>query len=248
MSENKNDTYIEIINMRKKIWFIIIFSIIIIGSGNAFASEPILISISSYLHKVIFDGKWTSEPEWKASSLDTFQYDDGSKIQLRTAHQDEYIYVFLDVVSDTIIDKGADNALICFDGKNDKSKIPGIDDYCFSTSLSRKISFAYQGNGIIGLNGYFQKIPNPDGYVAIGSVSDENDRYSKIPHVGYEFRIPIDVLGRSDNYGFYMSVYEANSKMIYSWPTEVHQSRIFTIPSPSVWGDIISPDKSMANS
>ncbi len=235
-------------NMRNEIWIIVVFSIIIFGAGNVFASEPVLISISSHLHKVIFDGKWTSEPEWKASSLDTVQYDDGSKIQLRTAHQEEYIYVFLDVVSDTVIDKGADNALICFDGKNDKSKIPGIDDYCFSTSLSRKISFAYQGNGIIGLNGHFQKIPNPDGYVAIGSVSDENDRYSKIPHTSYEFRIPIDVLGRSDNYGFYMSMYEANSKMIYSWPTEVQQSRIFTIPSPSVWGDIISPDKSMANS
>jgi len=248
MSENNNDAFTEKICMRKGIWFIIIFSIIIIGSGNVFASEPVLISISSQLHKVIFDGKWTSEKEWKASSLDTVQYDDGSKIQLRTAHQDEYIYVFLDVVSDIVIDKGADNALICFDGKNNKSKIPGIDDYCFSTSLSRKISFAYQGNGIIGLNGNFQKIPNPDGYIAIGSVSDENDRYSKIPHPSYEFRIPIDVLGRSDNYGFYVSVYEANSKMIYSWPTEVQQSRIFTIPSPSVWGDIISPDKSMANS
>jgi len=248
MSENKNCTYAEKICMRKGIWLIIIFSIIIMSSGSAFASEPVLISISSHLHKVIFDGKWTFETEWKASSLDTIRYDDGSKIQLRTAHQDGYIYVFLDLVSDTIIDKGADNALICFDGKNDKTKIPGIDDYCFSTSLDRKIFFAYQGNGIIGLNGNFQKIPNPDGYVAIGSVSDENDRYSKIPHPSYEFRIPIDVLGRSDNYGFYISVYEANSNMIYSWPTEVHQSRIFTIPSPSVWGDIISPDKSMARS
>lgn len=222
-----------------------IFSIIIFGSANAFASEPIMITISSHLHEVVFDGKWTTEPEWKASSLDTVYYDDGSKIQLRTAHQDGYIYVFLDAVSDTVLDKGADNALICFDGKNDKSKIPGIDDYCFSTSLSRKSSFAYQGNGIIGLNGYFQKIPNPDGYIAIGNVSDENDRYNKIPHSSYEFRIPIEVLGRSDSYGFYWSVYEANSNVIYSWPTEVYQSRIFTIPSPSEWGDVISPDKSM---
>ncbi len=235
-------------NMRNEIWIIVSFSIIIFGSGNACASEPKLITSSSHRPIVIFDGKWTSGPEWKASSLDTIHYDDGSKIQLRTAYQDEYIYVFLDVVSDTVIDKGADNALICFDGKNDKSKIPGIDDYCFSTSLTRKISFAYQGNGIIGLNGHFQKIPNPDGYIAIGSVSDENDRYSKIPHTSYEFRIPIDVLGRSDNYGFYISVFEANSNMIYSWPTEVQQSRIFTIPSPSVWGDIVSPDKSMETS
>ena len=234
--------------MRNKTSIIIIFSIIIFSTGNAFASEPILITISSHLHKVIFDGKWTSELEWKASSLDTLSYDDNSEIQLRTAFQDGYIYVFLDVIPDTIIDKGADNALICFDGKNDKTRIPSFDDYCFSTSLSRKISFAYQGGGILGLNGHFQKIPNPENYIAIGNVSDENDRYSKIPHVSYEFRIPIDILERSDNYGFYIAVFEANSNVIYSWPTEVHQSRIFTIPSPSVWGDIISPDKSMAKS
>ncbi len=234
--------------MRNKTSIIIIFSIIIFSTGNAFASEPILITISSHLHKVIFDGKWTSEPEWKASSQDTLHYDDNSEIQLRTAFQDGYIYVFLDVISDTIIDKGADNALICFDGKNDKTRIPSFDDYCFSTSLSRKISFTYQGGGILGLNGHFQKIPNPENYIAIGNVSDENDRYSKIPHVSYEFRIPIDILERSDNYGFYIAVFEANSNVIYSWPTEVHQSRIFTIPSPSVWGDIISPDKSMTKS
>jgi len=234
--------------MRNKTSIIIIFSIIIFSTGNAFASEPILITISSHLNKVIFDGKWTSELEWKASSLDTLSYDDNSEIQLRTAFQDGYIYVFLDVISDTIIDKGADNALICFDGKNDKTRIPSFDDYCFSTSLSRKISFDYQGGGILGLNGHFQKIPNPENYIAIGNVSDENDRYSKIPHVSYEFRIPIDILERSDNYGFYIAVFEANSNVIYSWPTEVHQSRIFTIPSPSVWGDIISPDKSMAKS
>ena len=245
MKQNKKNTsYPKIIYMRKTLVILISF-IIIFSTGNAFASEPILITISSHLHKVIFDGKWTSEPEWKASSQDTLYYDDNSVIQLRTAFQDGYIYVFLDVISDTIIDKGADNALICFDGKNDKTRIPSFDDYCFSTSLSRKISFAYQGGGILGLNGHFQKIPNPEDYIAIGNVSDENDRYSKIPHVSYEFRIPIDVLGRSDNYGFYISVFEANSNVIYSWPTEVQQNRIFTIPSPSVWGEIISPDKSM---
>ncbi len=213
--------------------------------GNIYASEPILITISSDLDKIIFDGKWTHTTEWKPTSENTLRYDDGTQIHLRTAHQDGFVYVFLDLATDMVIDKGADNALICFDGKNDKTDIPGIDDYCFSTSLSRKISFTYQGDGIIGLNGHFQKISNPVGYVAIGNVSDKHDRYNIIPHVSYEFRIPIDVLGRSHNYGFYMAVFEANSGIIYSWPTEVQQNRIFTIPSPSEWGEITSPDKSM---
>jgi len=232
-------------SIRTKKFIITLLLTISLFSVNAYAIEPILITISSDLDEIVFDGKWTHSNEWKRSSADTLKFDDGTKIHMRTAHQDEFVYVFLDLVSDTIIDKGADNALICFDGKNDKTNIPDIDDYCFSTSLSRKISFAYQGGGLIGLNGNFQKISNPEGYVAIGSVSDNHDHYNKIPHVSYEFRIPIDVLGRSDNYGFYVSVYEANSGIIYSWPTEVQQNRIFTIPSPSVWGEIISPDKSM---
>ena len=230
----------------KQIFIIFAVFTIVLGAANAFASEPIMISISSNLDKVIFDGRWTFVEEWKSSSQDVIRYDDGTEIQLRSAFQGEYIYIFLDVVSDTIIDKGADNALICFDGNNDKTQIPGSDDYCFFTSLDRKYSFSYNGGGLIGLNGFFKKIPNPDGFIGIGNISDENDRYSKIPHPSYEFRIPIDTLGRSDNYGFYMSVYEADSGIIYTWPNEVFQSRIFTVPSPSEWGDIVSPDKSMA--
>jgi len=226
-------------------FFIISLLTLTLFIGNVSASEPILITIASHLDEIIFDGKWTSTNEWKPTSENALRYDDGAQIHLRTAHQDEYVYVFLDVVTDTIIDKGADNALICFDGKNDKTNIPEMDDYCFSTSLSRKISFTYQGGGIIGLNGNFQKISNPEGYLAISNVSDKYDRYNRIPHASYEFRIPIDVLGRSDNYGFYMAVFEANSGIIYSWPTEVQQNRLFTIPSPSEWGEIISPDKSM---
>jgi len=188
--------------------------------GNVSASEPILITISDYLDEIIFDGKWTFTNEWKPTSENHLRYDDLTQIYLRSAHQDEYVYVFLDLATDTVIDKGGDNALICFDVKNDKTDKPGIDDYCFFTSLSRKVSFSYNGDGLIGLNGHFKKISNPDGFVAISGIS--NDRYNKISHVTYEFRIPIDVIGRSDNYGFYMAVYEANSGIIYSWPTEVH--------------------------
>ena len=96
--------------------------------GNASASEPILITISSYLDEIIFDGKWTNTNEWKPSSAHSLRYDDGTKIHLRTAHQVGFLYVFLDLATDMVIDKGADNALICFDGRNDQTDIPCIAD------------------------------------------------------------------------------------------------------------------------
>lgn len=214
-------------------------------SGNVYASDQILISISSDLNKVIFDGKWTHTNEWKRSSEDRLRYDDGTRIQLRTAHQGNFIYVFIDAISDVHIDKGADRALVCFDTKNDKTKVPNSDDYCFSVTLDRKNPFTYQGGGLLAVNNHFSKIANPDGFIGIGSVSDKNDRYNKIPHASYEFRIPLDVLGRSSNYGFYVSVFDAYTQNNYSWPYEINTSGVLTIPSPNQWGELVSPDKSL---
>ncbi len=212
---------------------------------DAFGEEPILISLSSDLDQVIFDGKWTHVAEWKKSSYNHLKFDDGTEIHLRTAHQENFLYIQINAASDMIINKGSDSAIVCFDTKNDKTKIPQTDDYCFSTSLGRNSYFTYQGGNVLAINGFFKKITNDKDFVAIGTVSDKVDRYNKTPHASYEFRIPLDVLGRSDNYGFYVSVFDADTQNHYSWPYNIEKKSILTIPSPSQWGDLISPDKSL---
>ncbi len=212
---------------------------------DAFGEEPILISLSSDLDQVIFDGKWTTTSEWKKSSYNHLKFDDGTEIHLRTAHQENFIYIQINAASDMIINKGSDSAIVCFDTKNDKTTIPQTDDYCFSTSLGRNSYFTYQGGNVLAINGFFKKIPNDKDFVAIGTVSDKVDRYNKTPHASYEFRIPLDVLGRSDNYGFYVSVFDADTQNHYSWPYNIEKKSILSIPSPSQWGDLISPDKSL---
>lgn len=212
--------------------------------SSAFAEEPILISISSNLDQVVFDGKWTDSTEWKQSSYNDLTYDDGTEIHLRTAHQGDFIYVQINVATDMFIDKITDNAIVCFDTKNDKTVIPQSDDYCFFTSLDGN-SFTYQGNNFPAINGYFIKIPNDKNFVAVGSSSDEHDRYNKTPHASYEFKIPLSLLGRSDNYGFFISVYDAHTKNYHSWPYKVENQGILSISSPSQWGDLVSPDKSI---
>jgi hypothetical protein len=233
------------INLNNKKIFLIIILIIAFSTGSAAATEPIMITISSDMHKIIFDGKWTFYTEWKRSSLNTLTYNDSALIQLRTAHQDNFIYVFVDAVSLTQFDKSRDMAVICFDKNNAKTTIPNDNDYCFLSTLDGKDPVTLQGGSSLALTNNFKKIPNPDGFIGIGNISDENDRYTPNPHSGYEFKIPTDVVGRSDIYGFYLGVYDSHSNKIYSWPQDITSDIPLKIPSPSKWGEIESPDKTL---
>lgn len=207
------------------------------------AAEPIMITSSNNMNQVIFDGKWTHTTEWKRSSLDTISYEDGTTIQLRTAHQDNFIYVFVDVVSDTHLDKKIDKATVCLDTSNDKTVTSNADDYCFVVALDEKDPSVLQGGSSSGSD-HFTKIANPVDLIGISSVSDENDRYSEIPHPNYEFRISTDLVGRSDIYGFYVGVYDGYSAKTYSWPQDIISDSL-QVPSPASWGELVSPDKSL---
>ena len=46
-------------------------------------------------------------------------------------------------------------------------------------------------------------------------------------------------------YGFYFTMYDAHSNKFYSYPQDVNIDKPFQIPSPSLWGDLISPDQSL---
>ena len=209
-------------------------------------SEPILITISPSMENVIFDGRWTNFSEWKQSSHNPYNFGDGEMvIHLRTAHFGDYIYVFVDPITDLTLDEKMDKATICLDGKNNKSEIHDSDDFCFSVSLGNNEGIVFQGNPIDESITSMQKIPNPDDFIAISTVSNENDRYSITPHPSYEFKIPIELLERSDNYGFYLSVYDASLDKFYSWPENSTRDNSSDIPPPSKWGDIVSPDKSL---
>jgi hypothetical protein len=209
-------------------------------TGSAY--EPIPITVSGSMDKIVFDGKWSFELEWKASSLNTYSYNE-TQVVLRSAHQGDFVYIFLDAITDSYLDK-LDYAVICFDTKNDKTAIPNSDDYCFMMRLGQDVS-SYNGNEMSSENNYFKKIPNPADFVGTSAISDENDRYTTIPHPSYEFRIPTDLIGRESVYGFYFLVYDEHLKKAYTYPENITLENSSTIPSPSVWGEIYSPDKSL---
>lgn len=227
----------------KNIFLILFVCLIVIYPTSVFAEEEIFITKSNEMDNVIFDGKWSFEREWKQSTVKEINTEKGI-IYLRIAHQDEFVFVFLDVLPDKQMERIADKSIICFDTKNNKSEIPDIDDYCFVAALGKQTGTTLQGGSTIPTNSYFKNIKNHQDMIAIGGISDEHDRYSKIPHASYEFKIPTELIGRSDNYGFYASVFDYNSGTVYSWPS-IDSEKLNTIPSPSKWGDVISPDKSL---
>ncbi len=229
--------------MKYLIFIILIFFTLPLINA-VYGIESILISISSSMDKVIFDGKWTNELEWKESSWDSISSNYGT-LHLRTAHQGDFIYILLDAVDDQTIDHISDRAIVCIDGKNDKTINANPDDYCFFVALNGKQGFVYQGGSSLSLNGNFKKISNIEGFIGVGSKSDQNDKYSKIPHTSYEFKIPVNLFDRSNIYGFYVLVFDANTNQYYSWPTDILPDGVFDIPSPSKWGELISPDKSI---
>jgi hypothetical protein len=200
-------------------------------------SEPIMITISGTMEDVVLDGKWTTQAEWKSSSWNELRSDD-SVVQLRTAHQGNFIYVFVDHVADTTTDTVSDKAVICLTNENEVG-----NDFCFVADLRSDDGYVYEIDPENGLQKHSDQVV--EGFVAVGGVSDSNDRYSDMPHTGYEFRISTDLVGRSDSYGFFVSVYDSAKKEFFVWPDVQQGDNELGVAPPDLWGQIISPDKSL---
>jgi len=225
----------------------ILFLLLILASFPAYAQEiqegvnEIFISRTSAPFPVI-DGKWSVEGEWGRSTERLFIYEDEAKIAIRVAHERENIYVLLDMVSDTTIDNEKDKAVICFDTEVDGGEKPNVDDYCFMAVLDGSFS-TYKG-GADTADGLAQ-IDNPTGVEMRAGISDIFDRYSKIPHLAYELKVPIDSLKRTDILGFYAAVFDSSTKTTYTWPIALSHGEDIEIKAPMEWGKLISPDKSI---
>ena len=215
--------------------------------------KNILITKSNSMKEVNFDGKWTFYQEWKQTSWNPIKSDENIVFHLRTAHQGNFIYVLIDVISDTSANIGSDKATVCIDSKNNKSEFFDTDDYCFivqleernfiDTVLNKQNNFILQGESQSKSFEELEKIKVKE-FVGIGSMSDKEDKYSTISHASYEFKIPIELVERSDNYGFYVNVFDADTNVVYSWPEDIKLER-FDMPSSLLWGNLISPDKSL---
>ena len=231
--------------MQKYVFFLVCF-LLLLPAFSAFGQvieegvNEMFISRTSAPFPVI-DGKWSDAGEWGRSTERQFGYDDGSNIAIRVARERENIYVLLDMVSDTTIDSGRDKAVICFDTEVNRGDKLDIDDYCFMAVLDGSFT-TYRGGGSANA---LSPIDIPTAVEMKAGVSDVFDRYSKIPHLSYELKVPIEALKRTDVLGFYAAVFDSNTKTTYSWPISLSHGDNIEIKQPSEWGKLVSPDKSI---
>jgi len=220
----------------------LIFPLFLINTAHA---EQILTTLSIGTDEIVFDGKWTHRTEWKSTTLTEMQYDDGQKLVIRIGHDYQNLYVLLDFITDVSIQSHSDKAIICVVNKEILEIKPNQNTFCFITVIGLKNSHTLQGGSDLGATGFWKKINNHPQLIAVGGISDENDRYSKIPHSSYEFQIPLELIGRSSSYGFYVDVIDGKTGKEYSWPENVSSEKYPFIPTPDRWGELFSPDKSI---
>ncbi len=218
-----------------------IFFVVLLFGMNAAYAEPILVTYRDDGNMTIWDGKWTFPQEWKRTSYDAAY---GGSLIIRTGHDYQYLYVLIDYLSQHQFSKHSDYGIVCIDSKYDKTT-PLKDDYCFTVAIGSSNPITLEGGNILGLTNHYMKIKNDPNLIAVGGISDQNDRYSDIPHSSYEFRIPIEIFGSSDKYGFFAGAYVANENKLYTWPDEISEKDSFSIPSPDKWGEMVSPDESL---
>lgn len=207
------------------------------------SAQQIPVTLDGSAHEIIFDGKWSFRQEWKATTLDNEIYDDSHEMVIKTGHDYENLYVLLDFV--TKAQNFKDRAYVCVDNSIDRGIKPTVSTFCFTTAPDSQYPITLQGGSPIEPTGFFAKIKNHPNFIAIEGISDQNDRYSRNPHESYEFKIPIDVIGASDRYGFYVSVIDGNTGKSYNWPHLATPDKYPYIPPPNLWGEIFSPDHSL---
>ena len=166
---------------------IVTFCIITLLSNTAFADEPIKITISDTLDDVIFDGEWSFGHEWKASTLDEFRFNDDDLV-LRTAHQDDYMYVLINVLGDVTNDHMADRAIVCLDGK-ETSEMANESDWCYVATRGSKNGHTLNGGSPSHQTSHFNIQKNHPDFIAIGGTSGKMTDMSKfhMPHMSLRF-------------------------------------------------------------
>jgi hypothetical protein len=183
---------------------------------SSFVSSP-------SINKIIIDGKWTEKNEWSDAS--EFSYQRGKNVfgYFLIKDDGEFLYVMIDFVSDRTIDD-QDIGRLRFDTENDKGwgnlsgcqingscvgepgMAPMQDDYMidliWNEGSANQIIFKGSGTEWIPL-----KENNPAVQAATSNDSNNNP-YSNMPHLIYEFAIPRQLFKNKTEIGF--SAYAKN--------------------------------------
>jgi len=223
--------------------YIILFVLFSTSPQLIFAETPVMISQSQTMNEIVLDGKWSFLEEWKNSSDYLIQYESGEILHFRSAHQGDYVFFMINFLSDTTLNEDLDEAKICLSPIHENNSKSHLKSYCFVSVIGNEPSYILKQNSIDKEN--FEKVISEPNYVAVANISDENDRYSKTPHLTHEFKIPTSLIERTSEYNLYVGVYDSDSNKLFNWPKNIPVTNPSEIPTLSLWGTMISPDKTL---
>lgn len=192
------------------------------------------------VNPVTIDGKWTTVNEWNDSQEIPMEYNIYNKYKnngtsyLRVKHDDNYLYILIDVPSHVYPTRLLSNVYV--DPEDNGGWQPQPDDYCYSY-------FAYAGGEYeikyIVVDGrwefyHYRGITNTDIRNNISASKNSiNNPYSKISHAIYEYRIP---LPDRKNIRIYVNLLDQDHNFYATWPGKVWND------TPELWGKIIIKD------
>ena len=203
-----------------------------------FESPQIFSTLSNTMSNVSFDGKWSFGQEWKESTLNQFG-NDAFPMILRIAHFDDFLYVHVNNLFDLTNNKSADRTIVCLSPIHSN---PENDYFCFVASRGINSGHTLEGNAQSYFDGNLKLISNPPNFIGIGGTSSVGDRYLITPHAAYEFKIPLDFVGKSNDYRFLVKTVDGDN--VYTFPENLMNSPN-GIPSMDYWGILSSKDKTM---
>jgi hypothetical protein len=182
----------------------------------------------------ILDGVWTEPDEW-SNAVETFvNYTDGSRLVVRTLHDENSVFILLEMPDDHLVDG---HALVCFDTLHDGGYNLEPDDYCFALGGNAR---EYRGDGYSKVG---QQRDLVGGVVIERGLSGSNSPYYEVQnHVTYEYKIPLDYIGRSAEYGFWVT-FDSPGEVVdkaakYYWPESARGS-YFKVAPPREWGLLV---------
>jgi hypothetical protein len=194
---------------------------------------------------IVFDGKWTTDEEWKDSTSISMRFNptaqdaglvNNGTVHCLIKHDGENLYALIDSVSSTnplgnLTAGGWDFYGACIDYNNEKLEYPLKDDLFVSITWMLKNGSYFIINGLDNPTQTGWNYANARKEPVYLKHTISSSPFSRNPHVVCEFVIPLEDM--SDEIGFGVIAINFPKKTINTWPEN------FVDSSPKTWGTVI---------
>ncbi len=201
----------------KKTLFLSLFVCSLLFVESGFSASGRLYESSASIVEVTIDGKWTTINEWNDATMYSFERGKNVLGYFLTKDDGGFLYVMIDYVSDGSIDD-KDMGRLRVDTENDKgwgnlsgcaingscATIPGAaplsDDFMIDLIWNKNfaIQTVYRGN----MTNWIKEKENHPTIKSASSNDSENNPFSNLPHLTYEFAISRDLFVNKTEIGF----------------------------------------------